>query len=214
MKTKRSKGFLIAAIIVGVLTLLSIAGFSFSLFVALTGYGIKIENAVYFKETDTIYTYVEDTTNIESITVTIVNTTNKEFIDYEIRLAKHIVNEYNNDNTYPTGSSSTKTITIKPKETIQVRFDKFNSTWTKEEIENEYLDLEYKFEDATVDHPDIYNTIYNGKDFNGRVETAYIVGSVISGVEMLTCIIAEVIILVKYFKPNKKLIKTMVKDKQ
>lgn len=214
MEIKRSKKTLIWSIIIGVLTVISMITFAFSLLITINGWGIEIENAVYFKETDTIYNYVDGTTNIESITVTIVNTTNKEFIDYEIRLAKHIVNEHNNDSTYPTGSSSTKIVTIKPKETLQITFDEFNWTWTKEEIQNEYLDLEYKIEEATVDHPDVYSQIHNGKDFKGGLQTFYIIGSVFAGVGLLIFSIVEIILLVNLFNHNKKLIKTMIKNKR
>ena len=40
MKTKKSKGLLIASILVGILTIIGIFGFSFSLFITITGYGI------------------------------------------------------------------------------------------------------------------------------------------------------------------------------
>ena len=81
MKTKKSKGLLISAIIVGILTILGVVGVAGSLFIALNGYGIKIEDSVYFKQSDLIVNYSQtNPEQIESYTVKIVNTTNKEFI--------------------------------------------------------------------------------------------------------------------------------------
>ena len=115
IKTKRSKGLLIASIIVGILTIIGIFGFSFSLFATLTGLGIEITDAVYVKQSDLVIQYSqENPEEIESYIVKIINTTNKEFIDYEVRLTLYIVN--GSLNHYPHGSTATKVISIKPKE--------------------------------------------------------------------------------------------------
>ena len=63
MKVKKSKGLLISAIIVGILTILGVVGVAGTLFIALNGYGIKIEDSVYFKQSDLIVNYSQTIQN-------------------------------------------------------------------------------------------------------------------------------------------------------
>lgn len=214
METKKSKKVLIWAIIVGVLTIIGIFGFGFSLFITLTGFGIEITDAVYFKQSDLVIQYSqEDPDRIESYSVKIVNTTNKEFVDYEVRLTLYIVN--GNIDHYPHASTPTKIISIKPKEEKIIVFDDvgYLTTISLDGFDGESLELEYKIEKASSNHSAIYDQFYNGNEFKGGLEKVQIIGSIISGAELLICIIAETILLIKLIKPNKKLIKTMINQK-
>ena len=212
---KKSKGLLIASIVVGVLTVISVFGFSFSLFAALTSFGIDITDAVYVKQSDLVINYSQNNPNeIESYEVKIVNTTNKEFIDYEVRLTLYIVN--GSQNHYPHGSTATKIISIKPKEEKTIVFDDvgYLTTIDLDGYYGESLELEYQTEKATSDHSAFYDQFDNGKDFNGGIDKVYTIGCIISGMELLACFIVEIVLIIKYSKSGKKLIQTMIKDKQ
>lgn len=184
------------------------------MFVTFTGYGIEITDAVYVKQSDLVIHYSQNNPNeIESYEVKIVNTTNKEFVDYEVRLTLYIIN--GSIDHYPHVSTPTQVITIKPKEEKVIVFDNVGGL-TSIDLEGFYgesLELEYLSEKATSINSAYYNQFDNGKDFNAGIQTAYIIGCVLVGVKLAVCLIIETILLIKLFKPSKKLIKSMVKEK-
>jgi hypothetical protein len=204
---------LVASILVGILTLVGALGFGFSLLVTLTGYGIKIEDAVYFKQSDLVVTYSQENSEIiESYTVKIVNTTNKEFVDYKVRLTLFIVN--GEIDHYPHASTSTQIISVKPNEEKVITLDAgFLTAIDLEGYIGESLELEYESEKATSQNSARYNQLSNGKDFNSGVEQVYIIICCLVGFELLVCLIVEIILIVKYNKSGKKLIRTMIEKK-
>lgn len=215
MKVKKSKGLLISAIIVGILAILGVVGVAGTLFIALNGYGIKIEDSVYFKQSDLVVNYSQtNPEQIESYTVKLVNTTNKKFIDYEVRLTLYIINASNKDNHYPHASTSTQIISIKPKEEKTITLDAgFLTVIDLNGYDSESLELEYKAKKEELNSPSYFNQIKNGKDFVGGVEQAQYILCGLAGFELLVCLIVEIILIVKYNKSGKKLIKEMLSKK-
>ena len=213
MKAKKSKGLLVASILVGILTFVGVVALGFSLFAVLTGYGIKIEDAVYFKQSDLVINYSQDDPNkIESYTVKLINTTNKEFLDYEMCLTLYIIN--GDIDHYPHASTGSKIISINPKEEKTVTFDAgFLTSISLDGYIGESLELEYKLERESVDKPADYEQIYNGKDFIKGVDEARIIVCGLIGFEFLFCLALEIMLIVKYNKSGKKLIHTLIEKK-
>jgi len=215
MKIKKSKGLLISAIIVGILTMLSAAGFAMILFAAITGFGIKIEDAVYFKQSDLVVNYSQANPDvIESYTVKIVNTTSKDFMDYEVRLTLYIINAPNKDAHYPHASTPTQIISINAKEEKLITLDAgFLTAIDLDGYTSESLELEYKAKKEELNSPSSFSRIKNGKDFVEGVEQGYYIICGLAGFELLVCLIVEIILVVKYNKSGKKLIKEMISKK-
>ena len=215
MKVKKSKGLLISAIIVGILTILGVVGVAGTLFIALNGYGIKIEDSVYFKQSDLIVNYSQTNPDqIESYTVKIVNTTNKEFIDYEVRLTLYIINGMIEESHYPHASTPTQIVSIKPKEEKVITLNAgFLTGIDLEGYTGESLELEYQAKKEEFNSPSYFNQIKNGKDFVGGVQQAQYILCGLAGFELLVCLIVEIILIVKYNKSGKKLIKEMISKK-
>ena len=210
---KRKNCLLIASMIVGFLMVIGMFVFGYSLFCLIQGYGLEITEAVYFKESDLIINYSEENPDkIESYTVKIINTSNKEFVDYQIRLTLYIVN--GQINHYPHASTETKMISIGAKEEKTIILDAGYLTMIDLiNFDGESLELEYLDQKSTASTPDHYNQFYNGKTFTNGVNEVILSICIIAGLELLACLIIEPVLIVKYVKSDRKLIKTMINKK-
>ncbi len=177
----------------------SLIGVGSSVFLMKSNMFLDLENAVYVNEEETeLDCSLETGAPISSVKIKLVNISNKDFVDYKVRLMYY--NDFSpNQGSYPEGYSLYKTISIKANETKFIEFNEFRNVWHYNE--NFRISFEYEKEkdpQGNTSDTSYWQALNNGKELNNMKLFKYI--PVISLVLNASITIGLVIILIVNLK--------------
>ncbi len=195
--SKIKKILIVALFVIGFFNLLGIIGFSYA---SSTNYMLEIDEAVYLDVSEIRYNGdKESLANAEvitSVTVTLVNVSNKDFNDVKVRLM------YYNDshqNGYPEGYSLyNKIIDIEANGETIVTFTEFRNVWYYNDEFRVGFDYD---ENNRINHaqPD-WEQIDYGYEFEYYYDKAFLLAIIACSVVFASCLGVAIILLLN----NKK----------
>lgn len=204
----------ILVIVFSFFTLFSLMETAFVSYLASTHYMLQFHEAAYMHASETVFNdgkfSLEENESINSVKITIVNESNKDFLDLEVRAMYY--NDYhssisygNSDFTYPEGYSLYKKIDVMANETKVVEFTEFRNVWhykSKFRVAFEYVynqNVGSEYEDSAL----MWYQLDYGNEFKNYFKPVLL--SAIVGCSLITvgCATVVVVVLVKN-KKNKK----------
>lgn len=202
----RRKILTITLFVIGFFALLGIIYNSYAL---STHYMLEMHNGVYLDSSEIRFNgdkeALEKGEVITSVTVTLINESNKEFKDKRVRLMYYndehsSVSPGNTDFTYPEGYSLyNKIIDVKADGKTVVTFTEFRNTWF---YNDEFrVAFEYQFQEGVnLDSSAAWWQLDNGNEFQNYYDITFTLGVIISSIAFVVCNGVATIIIVK----NKK----------
>ena len=201
---KKSKLILLVALLVA--SFMSLSGCVFNIYNLTTNYMMEMHDAVYLDASETLFNGDKKTLakgeSITSVTVTLVNTSNKSFDDKKVRLMYY--NDYhssvsagNTEFTYPEGYSLYNTIVdIGAKETITVTFTEFRNVWYYNDTFR--VAFEYKWQDGIdLNSSAAWWQLDDGGEFKSHYNSFFLVGAISAFVTFTACTTIAIILIIK-----------------
>ena len=201
---KKSRLVLIIALLfVGVM---SLVGGITDIYYLTTSSLMEMHDGVYLDASETLFNgdkkSLEKGESITSVTVTLVNTSNKDFNDKKVRLMYY--NDYhssvssgNSDFTYPEGYSLyNQIIDVKAKETVQITFSEFRNTWFYDD--NLRVAFEYVWQQGVdLNYSAAWWQLDDGNEFESHHDTFFIIGAVAALTSFIACSTISVLLIVQ-----------------
>lgn len=196
----------VVIIVLVIISLLSLAGIAFNAYCLGTNDMIEMHEGVYLDASETLFNgdkkSLEEGETITSVTVTLVNDSNKDFNDKRVRLMYY--NDYhssvssgNSDFTYPEGYSLyNKIIDVKADGKTTVTFTEFRNVWF---YNDEFrVAFEYNFRKVEdLDSAASWWQLDDENEFENYFNRTFIVCLISASIALITCLTIGTIIVVK-----------------
>ena len=201
----------IITIILFVLSLFSLCGIIANSYSLATDYMIEMHDGVYLDTSEIKFNgdklTLEKGEAITSVTVTLVNDSNKDFNDKRVRLMYYndnhsSVSPGSTDFTYPEGYSLyNKIIDVKADGKTTLTFTEFRNTWFYNDEFRVAFEYQYR-EGYDLDSTISWWQLDDGNEFKNYHDLTFSLGLIAASISFVICTTAGIIIIIKS-KKNK-----------
>ena len=193
-------------IVLAIISILSLCGIVYNTYCLSTSDMIEMHEGVYLDASETLFNgdkkSLEKGEAITSVTVTLVNDSNKAFNDKRVRLMYYndyhsTVSSGNSDFTYPEGYSLyNKIVDVKADGKTTITFTEFRNVWF---YNDEFrVAFEYNFQKTEdLDSPSAWWQLDDENEFKNYFNTTFIICLISASIVFVTCLTIGTIVIVK-----------------
>ena len=196
----------ISMIVLAIISLFSLCGIIINAYSLSTNNMIEMHDGVYLDASETVFNgdkkSLEEGETITSVTVTLVNVSNKSFNDKRVRLMYY--NDYhssvssgNSDFTYPEGYSLyNKIIDVKADGKTTITFTEFRNIWFYNDQFR--VAFEYNFQKGNdLESASVWWQLDDESEFENTFNTTFTIGLISTSVIFVTCLTIGAVIIIK-----------------